>query len=200
MKTKDISIDRFVKILNSSFETFDKTNKEDLKTALETQKTKNKLRLGERERLIKKYGNDHPRVKVAEARISIFNQLIKYTKLMANIKGLNELEPSKNLWIVHGYITDTKGNGLKGLKVSLYDKDLLFDDQLGTTSTDQDGYFKISYKKEKFNELYEKNPDIYLKVFNSRGKLLYNTIKAVRMEAGRIEEYIIKLKSSVLKL
>ena len=200
MKTKDISIDRFVKILNSSFETFDETNKEDLKTALETQKTKNKLRLGERERLIKKYGNDHPRVKVAEARISIFNQLIKYTKLMANIKGLNELEPSKNLWIVHGYITDTKGNGLKGLKVSLYDKDLLFDDQLGTTSTDQDGYFKISYKKEKFNELYEKNPDIYLKVFNSRGKLLYNTIKAVRMEAGRIEEYIIKLKSSVLKL
>ncbi len=99
-----------------------------------------------------------------------------------------------DIWIVKGRVTDEEGRGISGLTVSIYDKDLLFDDRLGTTLTDEAGNFMASYKSEEFRDLFEACPDIYLKVLDQDGKKLYSSRKKVRCEAGRIESFNIKIK------
>jgi len=99
-----------------------------------------------------------------------------------------------DIWIVKGRVTDEEGRGISGLTVSIYDKDLLFDDRLGTTLTDEAGNFMASYKSEEFRDLFEACPDIYLKVLDQEGKKLYSSRKKVRCEAGRIESFNIKIK------
>lgn len=97
-------------------------------------------------------------------------------------------------WIVKGRVTGKDGKGIAGLTVSLYDKDHVFDDRLGTTLTDKAGNFMASYKSEEFRDLFEACPDIYLKVLDQEGKKLYSSRKKVRCEAGRIESFNIKIK------
>jgi hypothetical protein len=80
--------------------------------------------------------------------------------------------------------------GLIGLFVKAYDKDLLFDDLLGSTYTKEGGLFEIVTETEDFRDFFDKKPDIYLKIFAPDAKkLLYSTKDAVRWEAGRIEEF-----------
>ncbi len=94
-------------------------------------------------------------------------------------------EPSA--WIVRGRVTDKAGKGLSGLVVSLYDKDLFFDDKLGQTETDDKGDYSLIYREEDFRDLIEKKPDIYLKVLDQKGKTLFTSKKKLRYEAGRVE-------------
>jgi hypothetical protein len=71
------------------------------------------------------------------------------------------------------------------LFVKAYDKDLLFDDLLGTSVTEADGSFVITSEPEDFRDLFEKRPDVYFKVFRSdRKTLLFSSEKAVRWNVG----------------
>jgi hypothetical protein len=90
-------------------------------------------------------------------------------------------------WIVRGRVTDKKGKALKGLLVSLYDKDLFFDDKLGQTETDVNGDYSLTYRAEDFRDLIEKRPDIYVKVLDEKGNTIHTSKKKLRYEAGRIE-------------
>lgn len=97
-------------------------------------------------------------------------------------------------WIVKGRVTDKDGRGVAGLTVSLYDKDHIFEDRLGTTLTDEAGNFMASYKNEEFPELFEESPGIFLKLLDQEGKELYSSKKKVKCKAGRIESFNIKIK------
>ena len=90
-------------------------------------------------------------------------------------------------WIVRGRVTDKEGKGLSNLVVSVYDKDLIFDDELGQTETDDKGEYSLTYHTEDFRDLIEKKPDIYVKVLDQKGKTLYTSKKKLRYEAGRVE-------------
>ena len=70
-----------------------------------------------------------------------------------------------------GRVAEKNGQGLEGLLVSLYDKDLLFDDRLGETLTDASGDFTLVYRTEDFRDLFESKPDIFLKVSDKDGKM-----------------------------
>lgn len=109
-------------------------------------------------------------------------------------KQVEEPMPPPSAWIVRGKVTDDSGRALSGLTVSLYDKDLFFDDILGMTLTDANGDFKLIYGTEAFRDLFEKRPDIYVKVLDSEGKTLYTSRKAVRCEAGHEEVINVRLK------
>lgn len=97
-------------------------------------------------------------------------------------------------WVVRGKVVDENDQGIAGLTISLYDKDLLFDDVLGTTVTDDNGNFKFIYRTEAFRNLFEKKPDIYLKVLNAKGETLYSSKKAVRCNVEREEYFEIKIR------
>jgi hypothetical protein len=109
-------------------------------------------------------------------------------------KLVNEkLKPTNDAWIIRGKVTDKKNNPVAGLIVSAYDKDLLFDDVLGTTSTDENGNFEVIYREESFRDLFDKKPDIYLKILDITGKILYTSRKKIRFDARRIEHFTIKI-------
>lgn len=106
----------------------------------------------------------------------------------------NDPVPSPDAWIVRGRVTDAQGRGLGGLVVSLYDKDLFFDDRLGETETDAEGNYSLVYRTKDFRDLIERKPDIYLKVLNQRGETLYTSKREIRYESGRVEIINIELK------
>jgi len=82
------------------------------------------------------------------------------------------------------------GIGLTGLFVKAYDKDLLFDDLMGSTYTKEGGEFEIISEADDFRDFFEKKPDIYLKFFTPETKtLLHSTKDAVRWGAGRAERF-----------
>lgn len=90
-------------------------------------------------------------------------------------------------WIVRGRVADKQGKGLSGLIVSLYDKDLFFDDKLGQTETDVNGDYSLTYHTEDYRDVIERKPDIYVKVLDQKGDTLYTSKKKIRYEAGRVE-------------
>jgi hypothetical protein len=81
------------------------------------------------------------------------------------------------------------GRPLAGILVQAYDKDVLFDDFLGSDRTDSDGRFEIQFTELAFRDVIEERPDVYLRIFDPSAKTqLWTTIDAVRRNA-RIEEH-----------
>lgn len=82
------------------------------------------------------------------------------------------------------------GLPLPNLFVKSYDKDLFFDDLLGSAITDQYGKFEIMCDLTDFREFFDVKPDIYFKVFSSdRSTLIHSTKDAVRWKAGKISDH-----------
>lgn len=96
---------------------------------------------------------------------------------------------------VKGTIVEQEsGKPLDGLRVRAYDKDWVFDDDLGETRTDADGRFEISYTDVQFRDLEETQPDLYLRVYDASGdKILYSSEKAVRRSALVVEHFDIRI-------
>jgi len=68
------------------------------------------------------------------------------------------------------------GRPLVGLVVRAFDKDLLFDDALGFSITDERGRFLIQFTEDDFRDFFELDPDLYLEVYDSTGEnLLHKT-------------------------
>lgn len=109
---------------------------------------------------------------------------------------------------ITGSVREKESNKpIPGLLVRCSDKDLFFDDILGSDITAADGSFSIGYNEKDFTELFEKKPDIYLKVYrrsNSQdpglgeAKFIYSTEKTVRFRAGQHEFFLIEIPHHLL--
>ena len=91
------------------------------------------------------------------------------------------------------------GIGLPGLFIKAYDKDILFDDLLGSAITGEGGRFEIVSEMKDFREFFDVRPDIYLKVYTRDGKEeIYSTKSGVRWNAGEFEEFDVRIPLEVL--
>ena len=101
---------------------------------------------------------------------------------------------------IHGIIKDKEtGKGIPNLTVKAIDKDLFFDDLLGSVTTDENGKFEIIYDKEDFQELFfDKKPDLYLTIKDSKGRIILTTEDKVRYGASDTESFQIKMDSGQL--
>jgi hypothetical protein len=91
---------------------------------------------------------------------------------------------------------------LSGLLIRAIDKDLLFDDLLGSTVTGKDGSFEIEYRGSDFQELFDKRPDIFLEVYRTSGSVsdgsfedrpIFTTESSVRFGSTRSERFLIEI-------
>jgi hypothetical protein len=99
----------------------------------------------------------------------------------------NEPLARSDAWIVRGRVTDSQGKPLANHIVTLYDKDLFFDDELGQTETDERGQYYLVYNTSDFRDIIERKPDIYLKILDEHEEPVYTLKRPVRFEAGRVE-------------
>ena len=91
------------------------------------------------------------------------------------------------------------GIGIPGLFVKAYDKDLLFDDLLGTAITNADGSFEIVSESGDFREFFELRPDLYLRVIRADRKTeIWSSKESVRWQAGRYEEFAVRIPREAL--
>jgi hypothetical protein len=90
------------------------------------------------------------------------------------------------------------GAPVRGLLVRGYDKDLIYDDLLGTAITDEEGRFTMAYTERDFSELFEKRPDIYLEVYAAPMRFLASTKDAIRWGAATDERFVIEIDRDTL--
>ena len=90
------------------------------------------------------------------------------------------------------------GKCLSGLIVKAYDKDLIYDDILGSTETDQDGKFQITYEEKDYQELFESKPDIYLEIKSKKAEKIYSSEEKIRFGACDEEDFKVEIPRSLL--
>ena len=83
---------------------------------------------------------------------------------------------AKQIFNIKGRVIDHKTQrGIPGLRVEAWDKDLIFNDLVGSATTDEQGAFQITYDASYFKELFaDRKPDLFFKVFY-RDQLVHST-------------------------
>ncbi|MCB0628746.1 MAG: hypothetical protein KDD15_03415, partial [Lewinella sp.] len=94
-------------------------------------------------------------------------------------------EPSdpagREIFLASGKLIDNKSNTpLAGMTVQLLDTKETYTGQLGSTTTDEEGYFEFRYAIDDIQEVLKNKPDILVMVTDSDGKTLYRSRKAFK--------------------
>jgi hypothetical protein len=103
--------------------------------------------------------------------------------------------------VIGTVVEEESGKPLAGLQVRAFDKDILIDDKLGLAITDAAGAFRINYSELDFSSFLgtETSPELYVRVFDAKGKkLLWTSEKDIRKHPQVEETYDIKIPRSKL--
>jgi len=96
--------------------------------------------------------------------------------------------PGAERFVVAGVVREREsGRPLPGLVVRAFDRDLVSDDYLGSATTDGDGRYEVRFTADAFQELFDRHPDLYVRVFDPAGREVASTEDAVRWDAGAVE-------------
>jgi len=101
---------------------------------------------------------------------------------------------------VSGALTEAAtGRPLARLLVRAYDRDLVFDDYLGQNLSDEAGRFEIRFTEDLFRDLFERNPDVYLRILDATGEReIHSTAEHVRLNAGVDARFEIEIPTARL--
>ena len=103
--------------------------------------------------------------------------------------------------VIGNVVEEESGKPLQGLQVRAFDKDLIFDDKLGVSITDEKGWFRIDYSQLDFSSIFstETMPELYVRVYDAKGKkLLWTSEKSIRKDPQVEERYDIKIAKAKL--
>lgn len=171
MERKNITDEEVFEHIDQSINQLDKQRLQELNNLKQVQEIKQQALKLEIQRLSKKYGEDHPRVQKISARLS-YNQEM-FTGLDKEIKrAKTKTEPFSNKsWRIQGNVFDQLNKVAKGVTVFLSDKGHKWIEALGSTCTDEIGYFSITLDEESVKR--HKDQPLYLSVSNNTKKINY---------------------------
>ncbi|HEX3758444.1 MAG TPA: hypothetical protein VHW23_07040 [Kofleriaceae bacterium] len=95
-------------------------------------------------------------------------------------------------------VEPSSGRGVPGVVIAAFDKDPVFDDFLGEVMSTPTGAFRLVYSERKFKSVFDRKPDLYVKVKTVDGHELLDTKGATRFNASAREEFRIELTADVL--
>lgn len=97
-------------------------------------------------------------------------------------------------------VEEESGRPLPGLRVRAFDKDLVFDDELGESITDAAGRFEVRFTEAQYRDWTETAPDLYIRIFDASGeRLIYSTEKAPRMNGSVHEVFEVRISAAKLR-
>jgi hypothetical protein len=156
---------------------------------------KRAARLDKAEKRLKAHlSENHPRV-VALGRAASSAAQLKQSLHTQAAREARRPKPGPDEWLIFGRVFDEKGNPIPNLHLQVLDKDFWCpDDFLGATETDEYGDFAVIYKETDFaGWSLEELPDLYVRVEDAKGNLLYSSRDSVCYDAGRSEYFEITL-------
>lgn len=107
--------------------------------------------------------------------------------------------PISGKFVVTGRIVDDEtGLGLPNVTVKAFDRDRQYDDFLGTVMTDADGFYRLEYAPEQFQESGENAPEIYVQVVGETDTPLYQSPRSVEIKSAAVETINVRVSSPEL--
>jgi hypothetical protein len=148
MVSNNLNTDQFVKKTDDALTQLDGVRTEQMQLAKDLLATKDKFQQKERERLIRKYGIEHPEVKKIEARLAFNQQLFPAVDANIDQSAINTEPFSLTTWRVYGFVYDSKGNPLEKITVLLTNPDQQPLPALPYACTNPKGYYAITLTRE----------------------------------------------------
>ena len=152
-KDKKISLDNIAESLDSGLSGLDADRKTKLDQLNSVRSIKAKQLQREKERLSKKYGENHPRVQVINTKIESNNVLIKGIEISASNAEVEVPEVNEKAWILHGFVKDKNLIPMQDITVAIYDEEGNWMKVIGYACTDVKGYFRLDYNAEKVRKV-----------------------------------------------
>jgi class 3 adenylate cyclase len=107
--------------------------------------------------------------------------------------------PGPGRFVLSGVVREREsGRPLAGLVVRAFDKDLMSDDYLGSATTDGEGRYEVRFTADAFRDLFERHPDLFVRVYDAAGREVASTQDAVRWNAGASERLDVAVSSARL--
>ncbi len=124
----------------------------------------------------------------AEALIQSVTKEAATLKNRVETRKTETTAPLKGGFVVAGRVVDAEtGVGLSDVHIRALDRDILKDDLLGETRTDDLGYYRLEYTRKDFRDLFEGKPEVYIEVLDNDGNTLYTSDQSFRHKAGKVE-------------
>lgn len=215
MEYKQPKNEEILQMVDGSVDGLNQSRQQNLNRLLVIQVNRNKGCEREQDRLMKKYGRNHPRINKIKNRLQYSQALAKELKMEADKAAITVPTIDINTWMVHGRVLEgTAGKPVQGITVSLHTADGKWISELGYSCTDKQGYYSIRYPTTKTTGDEKKEPpsetvvtdldwekgrgaadgrDMYLTVSDNDKQVCHTEREPVRIEKGKIDFRLIIL-------
>ena len=144
----------------------------------------------EQQRLSKKLGAAHPRVRALERKREANTAMLREVNLDLARAATPSIELDDDAWVLHGRVMDRQRLGLPGLTITLVDPKGNWVRELGYACTDQRGYFRLTV--DDLKPASEKPPanretTVQLRVSDRANTILHTDKPPLTPRAGRID-------------
>ncbi len=186
------------KALDDTLLRADQLRTQGLQNLLRVRKAKVAGHNRELERLTRQLGEQDPRVKELTQKIEGNRKFIQQVSISLARAQIVLSRPENNIWNLQGRAYSKELTGVPNLTVGLYDHKGKWLEEFGYACTDKTGYFRLNHKfvEKKSRESTEPRsdtasseprPEIFIRLLDKAGVLVYIGKQPVSPAPGRVE-------------